>query len=512
MTRSMKIINKYILVAAASLSVVACSQDDGLSNSYLKDSDAVHITAQVGSNEATGGFISRSNPLGSEVEQAKFNEGDAISVVADNQDAVIYSYDGTSWSPKEKGLHLVWNSNEMNFKAFYPANANGASFTDFTLPTAYTSLEDLALGDYMTFSGSRKRSSDNDGVNLEMERKMVRIVVGLRDVNVWGDTMDEGLELTEVIIHPNTNGYSDGEVVPADSKDVSVKAYKHTDGKFYALITPTMPVSDMYNYLLFMTVKVAKPDGTGEQEFEVRRIPPTGTEAGSSYEYFLKIGKDELVVDKITVSDWKTGEAIPGGEALDDVEFVKKTIADALAAGKKNIEIKNLAANAGEDVFNAIKEALSRASEGSIELTVSGIEALPSKAFLNCQPLKSIYLQDVKSIESVAFQNCIGLETIYAPIVSSISDFAFDNCPDLKSVTLGNISAAGISIFDGVPTNYVVDLTLSKDQKVMTGSDDEGWHSVESANYVRSDDHLRVRFLGKEFHSITCGNIKFEKY
>lgn len=504
----MKIINKYILVAAASLSVVACSQDDGLSNSYLKDSDAVHITAQVGSNEATGGFISRSNPLGSEVEQAKFNEGDAISVVADNQDAVIYSYDGTSWSPKEKGLHLVWNSNEMNFKAFYPANANGASFTDFTLPTAYNSLEDLALGDYMTFSGSRKRSSDNDGVNLEMERKMVRIVVGLRDVNVWGDTMDEGLELTEVIIHPNTKGYSDGEVVPADSKDVSVKAYKHTDGKFYALITPTMPVSDMYNYLLFMTVKVAKPDGTGKQEFEVRRIPHTGTEAGSSYEYFLKIGKDKLVVDKITVSDWKTGEAIPGGEALDDVEFVKKTIADALAAGNKNIVIRNLAANADISVFDAIREALSSASKGSIELTVSGVEALPSKAFLNCQPLKVISLPHVKSIDRYAFQECNRLETIYAPIVSSISDLAFSDCLSLKSVTLGNISAAGISIFDFVPTEGV-DLTLSKDQKVMTGSDDEGWQSVESGeNYANSPDHVRTTFLRKRFKSITCGGIK----
>lgn len=508
MTRSMKIINKYILVAAASLSVVACSQDDGLSNSYLKDSDAVHITAQVGSNEATGGFISRSNPLGSEVEQAKFNEGDAISVVADNQDAVIYSYDGTSWSPKEKGLHLVWNSNEMNFKAFYPANANDASFTDFTLPTAYNSLKDLALGDYMTFSGSRKRSSDNDGVNLEMERKMVRIVVGLRDVNVWGDTMDEGLELTEVIIHPNTKGYSDGEVVPADSKDVSVKAYKHTDGKFYALITPTKPVSDMYNYLLFMTVKVAKPDGTGKQEFEVRRIPHTGTEAGSSYEYFLKIGKDKLVVDKITVSDWKTGEAIPGGEALDDVEFVKKTIADALDAGNKKIEIKNLAANAGEDVFNAIKDALSSASEGSIELTVFGVEALPSKAFLNCQPLKVINLPDVKSIESVAFQECNGLETIYAPRVSSISDLAFSYCQKLRSVTLGNISAAGFCIFDVVPTDGV-DLTLSKDQKVMTGSDIDGWRSDESGeNYANSPDHVRTTFLRKRFKSITCGGIK----
>ena len=501
----MNIINKYILVAAASLSVVACSQDDGLSNSYLKDSDAVHITAQVRSNEATGGFISRSNPLGSEVEQAKFNEDDAISVVADNQDAVIYSYDGTSWSPKEKGLHLVWNSNEMNFKAFYPANANGASFTDFTLPTAYNSLEDLALGDYMTFSGSRKRSSDNDGVNLEMERKMVRIVVGLRDVNVWGDTMDEGLELTEVIIHPNTKGYSDGEVVPADSKNVSVKAYKHTDGKFYALITPTMPVSDMYNYLLFMTVKVAKPDGTGDQEFEVRRIPHTGTEAGSSYEYFLKIGKDKLVVDKITVSDWKTGEAIPGGEALDDVEFVKKTIADALAAGNKNIVIRNLAANADISVFDAIREALSSASEGSIELTVSGVEALPSKAFLNCQPLKVISLPHVKSIDRYAFQECNRLETIYAPIVSSISHGAFLNCPRLKSVTLGNITKAGISIFDFVPTE-VVDLTLSKDQKVMTGSDDEGWQSDESKNYIDSEDHVRVLFLGKTFQSIKCGS------
>lgn len=502
----MKIINKYILVAAASLSVVACSQDDGLSNSYLKDSDAVHITAQVGSNEATGGFISRSNPLGSEVEQAKFNEGDAISVVADNQDAVIYSYDGTSWSPKEKGLHLVWNSNEMNFKAFYPANANDASFTDFTLPTAYNSLEDLALGDYMTFSGSRKRSSDNDGVNLEMERKMVRIVVGLRDVNVWGDTMDEGLELTEVIIHPNTNGYSDGEVVPADSKDVSVKAYKHTDGKFYALITPTKPVSDMYNYLLFMTVKVAKPDGTGEQEFEVRRIPHTGTEAGSSYEYFLKIGKDELVVDKITVSDWKTGEAIPGGEALDDVSFVKKTIADALAANKTDIEL-TLPASADKSVFDAIREALKGANDGSIELTVYKVEALPPSAFTDCKPLKSISLPEVKSIDRYAFQQCNGLETIYAPIVSSISDCAFLNCHRLISVTLGNISTAGFHIFDVGSTEFV-DLTLSEDQKVMTGSDDEGWKS-ESEDYEDSDDHLRQRFLGKTFKSIKCGLTKY---
>lgn len=451
--------------------------------------------------------------MGSEVEQAKFNEGDAIFVVADNQDAVTYSYDGTSWSPKEKGLHLVWNSNEMNFKAFYPANANDASFTDFTLPTAYNSLKDLALGDYMTFSGSRKRSSDNDGVNLEMERKMVRIVVGLRDVNGWGDTMDEGLELTEVIIHPNTNGYSNGKVVPADSKAVSVKAYKHTDGKFYALITPTMPVSDMYNYLLFMTVKVAKPDGTGEQEFEVRRIPHTGTEAGSSYEYFLKIGKDELVVDKITVSDWKTGEAIPGGEALDDVSFVKKTIADALAANKTDIEL-TLPASAGEDVFNAIREALKGANDGSIELTVNGVETLCAEAFLECTQLKSINLPNVKSIGQSAFYSCDNMEAVNAPNATSIGDMAFAACSRLGKVTLGNISKAGTQIFDIIDTKNSIDLVLSGDQRKMSYkyTETEWEPDPDGKNYKDSSEHLKCDFLGYIFKSISCGDKKYNLY
>ena len=162
-------------------------------------------------------------------------------------------------------------------------------------------------------------------------------------------------------------------------------------------------------------------------------------------------------------------------------------------------------ANADISVFNAIREALSSASDGSIDLTVYGVEALPSSAFLNCKPLKVISLPDVKSIESVAFQDCIGLKTIWAPIVSSISDFAFADCPELNSVTLGNISAAGIRIFDNVFTERV-DLTLSKDQKVMTKKDIDEWQSDESEKYADSPDHVRVQFLGKKFQSIKCGS------
>ena len=76
-------------------------------------------------------------------------------------------------------------------------------------------------------------------------------------------------------------------------------------------------------------------------------------------------------------------------------------------------------------------------------------------------------------------------------------------------MTLGNISAAGIRIFDVVPTDGV-DLTLSKDQKVMTGSDIDGWRSDESGeNYENSLDHKRTTFLRKRFKSITCGRYKY---
>ena len=184
-------------------------------------------------------------------------------------------------------------------------------------------------------------------------------------------------------------------------------------------------------------------------------------------------------------------------------------IEKALAANKKNIEI-TLDANADKSVFDAIREALKSASEGSIELTVYGVEALPSNAFSDCQPLKFISLPHVKSIDRYAFQECNRLETIYAPIVSSISDFAFADCPQLRSVTLGNISAAGFSIFDNVYTESV-DLTLSKDQKVMTGRDIDGWRSDESEKYADSSDHKQRQFLGKRFHSIKCGRNTYHQ-
>ena len=338
---------------------------------------------------------------------------------------------------------------------------------------------------------------------LNFERQTARVIV---KVSGFGDEIkDLNPTFSAVEVYSKLK-------VPAEDGDsyAPIQTYKKEENGnnvFYALVSPGAGNNAEKFLKLTVTYNDGEGNATQTKVLDVTGIPVL--EEAKSYTYDVKIGKDKATIGSVNVADWGTGDAITGGDAVTTTENAVLIIKNALDAGKKNIEIKNLPVNADISVFNAIREALKSASDGSIELTVYGVEALPSNAFSNCQPLKVINLQDVKSIESVAFQDCIGLETIYAPRVSSISDFAFADCPQLKSVTLGNISAAGIRIFDNVSTESV-DLILSQDQKVMTGSDYGGWQFDESSgDYKDSDDHRRKRFLGKTFKSIKCGR-KYE--
>ena len=501
-------ITKYIGALAFVAMLAACSNEEEQGINTL--SNVVEVTANVGKNS----IFTRSNPVGKTEEALSvFNDGDLIRILT-NGKTVNYTKSGDNWIP-ENGDYLCWTGGVQDFRAIYPYSASENTVN--TIYSGYVSadqstLDKIAKSDYMWTSRTEPKAPQDRMLELDFQRQTARVVVR---VSSFGNEFD-GLKpvLTDVKVYSKLH-VSAEEQVGENENIEEITAYKdptpdeNGNNVFYALVAPGEK-KDGENFLK-LTVTYNDEDGnpTLSKDLFVKGIP--AHEKSQSYTYNVKIGKDNAAVGNVNVTNWSTGSVIKGGDAVTTTENALLVIEKALAANKKNIEI-TLDANADKSVFDAIREALSSASDGSIDLTVYGVEALPSNAFFNCKPLKVISLPDVKSIESVAFQDCIGLETIYAPIVSSISDFAFADCPKLKSVTLGNISAAGISIFDGVPTDYVVDLTLSKDQKVMKGSDDEGWHSVESAPYARSDDHLQIRFLGKKFKSITCGNIKFEKY
>ena len=492
-------ITRYMGAFAVIAMLAACSTDDEQSANTA--ANEVKIAATVGGNS----IFTRSNPLGTKAEQESFNENDAISVTTEGKTVIYTKNKDGQWANVND--YLVWTGNTQVFEACYPEKADESTTNSFSVgyvSADQSTVDNIAKSDYMT---CRKEIEKKDiptdrQLALNFERQTARVIV---KASGFGDEFkDLSPTLSAVEVYSKLK-------VPAgegDSYEAIQACKKEENGSnvFYALVSPEAD-NDAQNFLkLTVTYNDSEGKPTQTRVLDVTGIP--ALEKAMSYTYDVKIGKDKVTIGSVSVADWGKGDAITGGDAVTTTENAVLIIKNALAAGNKNIEIKNLPANADKSVFDAIREALKSASKGSIELTVYGVETLPSNAFSNCQPLKSIYLQDVKSIESVAFQDCNSLETIYAPRVSSISDGAFLNCSWLKSVTLGNITKAGISIFDFVPTEGV-DLTLSKDQKVMTGSDDEGWQSDES-KYARSDDHLRVRFLGKIFNSITCGNIKFE--
>ena len=485
-------ITKYMGAFAVIAMLAACSTDDEQSANTA--ANEVKIAATVGGNS----IFTRSNPLGTKAEQESFNENDAISVTTEGKTVVYTKNKDGQWANAND--YLVWTGNAQTFEACYPGNSTN-SISEGHIEADQSDITKIAQSDYMT---CRKEIEKKDiptdrQLTLNLERQTARVIV---NVSGFGDEFkDLNPTLSAVEVYSKLK-------VPAGDGDsyAAIKAYQATDesGKnvFYALVSPGAANSTEKFLKLTVTYNDSEGKPTQTKVLDVTGIP--ALEKAKSYTYDVKIGKDKATIGSVSVADWGKGDAITGGDAVTTTENAVLIIKNALAAGNTNIEIRNLPANADNSVFNAIREALSSASEGSIDLTVYGVEALPSSAFLNCKPLKVISLPDVKSIDRYAFQHCIGLETIYAPIVSSISDFAFADCPKLNSVTLGNISAAGFSIFDNVFTERV-DLTLSKDQKVMTGRDIDGWQSDESEKYAESSDHKRRQFLGKIFHSIKCG-------
>ena len=279
-----KIMRRMMGCAAAILALTACSESEDLLSAFHSDPNAVRITAQVGKASADG--FTRSNPLGTAEEQAKFNENDEISVKADGQDAVTYQLNNNEWQPQD-GKFLKWESDEMNFTAYYPASFDG-NLNNITLPAEYTEAT-LAANDFMSYSGKQSNTNGNQ-LSLIMERKMARVVVEIDGFNdqYAGATID------------NVNSLS----------ICGIKAYKHTDNKFYALIKPCEAKSSEN----FFSIDVA--EGESKTTETLTGIP--ALTAGKSYTYQLTVGKDKVSVSGITVKDWQTGNITGGSTDVKD--------------------------------------------------------------------------------------------------------------------------------------------------------------------------------------------------
>ena len=281
-------------------------------------------------------------------------------------------------------------------------------------------------------------------------------------------------------------------------------------------------IATMPNKPITVSINYFTPAGSSDMKWD-QNYALTSDEKGNAYLYGTFENNSEVTVKyreaALTTHTFSQATESAKSYALDatvisanSAEEIKSAIKQKVADGKTTIRL-NLAPNAGTDEFMAIREAIKGAApndEGTIELTIIGVETIPEEAFKRMSQLKSVKMPDVKEIKQYAFSECTCLTVVEAPSLNKLNSGAFDNCNLLSKLTFGPINYADARywpIFGDITPN--IDLILSDYQKEMIETDDDLYTANNDTDYALSNEHRDKKFLGYEFKSITC-IYKFE--
>ena len=520
-------ISKYLGTFALLAMLAACSTED---EQVRFAGDEVKVNATIGGESV----FTRSNPIGSTEEQSEFQDFDQIGISVNGGAAHKYEMKNGVWGVAESEVPIKWESEATDFKAFYPYSYNNVnnSFDNGQIGTEQNIKEGLALSDYMTAMKTYPNIPENRQLDLTFKRQTARVVIDIENstfMNEFDQPYVAGINIYSQLQLPATQG-----------ADVSaIKAYKVDDANpkssWVALVAPNAEDANKD----FICIRVQE-NSTGETKaYSIKGIP--NLESGKSYTYKLKIGKDKAIIDNVTVTDWKEGTAIPGGEAsLVTEESVRESVAKQLENGN-DVEL-TLPSNASLDLFEAIKTALKDKGvpKSSVNITLKGVMRIPQKAFGNLpegvapwfnvvrlpdatiiddcafqgSTLTAIYAPKVEEINSRAFYLCRQLETVDMRKASRIKYSAFEECSRLKRVRFGALSSAGQlyedgmgGIFESCPTTFI-DLTLSSRQSMMQLRTAEATYEWVPAgeSYWDTEDYARTKFLGYTFNKIICAD------
>ena len=197
--------------------------------------------------------------------------------------------------------------------------------------------------------------------------------------------------------------------------------------------------------------------------------------------------------------------------SANSAEEIKSAIEQKVADGKTAIRL-NIASDAGDNEFKAIREAFEKVKSGTIDLTLIGCKEIPANGLNNqsggLEALKSITLPDVTKIGKYALYFCVDLEEICAPNVSAIDEYAFNGCDYLKKVTLGELTDVkgdyehGDGIFGLNSSIENIDLYLPKNQEVMEFDENQYIWKPTGEKYFASPDYDDGIFLDYQFNSV----------
>lgn len=295
------------LVATAGLFLAGCTTDSDTQNTWFSDPSAVRISASVGST------FTRSNPTAGLDEGLKsFNSGDKIGVTSGGT-SVIYSFDGTDWLPGSNTDYLVWDTKNMSFQCWYPADGKN-SFDKGYIQADQSDAQKIVNSDYMAAEIKPASIPEDKVLKVELERKTARLTLNISHfnaqfadvakidhVNIISKASTDASETSTVTINPFP--------VAGEASEIGKVGTTYT-----ALVAPGAIEAQLYL-------------PSGEAATTPLVVKTSALEAGKSYTYNLIVGKDAVTIDDMTVAEWKPGETT-GGEALERPDYLTFT-ADA---------------------------------------------------------------------------------------------------------------------------------------------------------------------------------------
>ena len=338
---------RYIALAALTLSFAACEQED-INPAVQGDPDAVKINATIG-NMQTRVAYSDDNGV------TNFVNGDAIKVVnlmrTSKYEATYTTTDGTNWTTTDA---MVWNSSSKNkFQAWYPV-AEYSSYDAFTIPTDQSDATKLASADWMTASTEEIDKPGNGVLDLSFQHRLAKVTVNL----TFSSQYPEG-----------NQHVSDFTFFTNEETQQAITALANSETSYTAILRPGEYADESYFIYLMM-------DGIEEHDVPGKTTTSAiNLEAGKHYTFTLKVGKDVVSIDDVTVADWDE-EDIDGGVAEEVFPSIDGTDYASLSALQNAVKEKfsdedvtsvTLDGNVTDEVHAAVMSAISEVkTEGAV--------------------------------------------------------------------------------------------------------------------------------------------------
>lgn len=280
----------YTAMALVAMGFTACTQNEDMAPT-LKGQE-INATFSV------GGMQTRVNTLG---DGKYWEDKDKLKVSiftdCDPGSTTVLSFNGETWS--RTGSFRWLNGYEQHtILAVYPSDTDfGKNNLQYDLQTDQSSEDKLKNADLIT--GYWYDIPWND-IKIPMKHRMsmVTIVYHVGTADYPNMDMSEPQvysKHTSVYFKREDRGQGQFVMSTPTANPAWVKAYKHDDGKFSAIVIPGSYIKDE----IFVRFKI------GYQNFHAKMKSNTAFEEGYRYTYKLDVGKDKVELTRISVDDLK---------------------------------------------------------------------------------------------------------------------------------------------------------------------------------------------------------------